>query len=611
MKKKPVDLQAYNLAVQKLLNIVARENPASSANQKWPCYDPKKDSLDVLQSQIDIIEDIYHSLPGKKDEILLKSYASFQKRQKQHPIFQAHYIHIRQKFIERHHDANKFLKLYHKQYIMMLSAFKHLAPQGGEALMIQENLTHVPLKEAQKSALKISLNPLSAEDTQLLEESYPLPNSTKTASLRKQLTDILKKTLSFLNAGAIFAMRFHYLNNFALLGIGVLRVLLEAQRHLKTSRKKHILINTHTQCLQKTLIEFFEAHLYKKDEKKQWYGQAYSYMVRDLIDTATYLSKRLKQKHLSPLNYHQQGRFQEYGYVGKTCNNSFPVRSFMLIKVIIASRRISKFKRELSKDPDTPSRHLRAWEINTEWGKKFLESFQIKTTCQFHPEFEKTLKLLGADPNGKRTLFLPTHQSILDHPAMYSVFLSETIVKTMGWERPTPCTLVSRQGLSKIGDLTFGPFTYRILGMHSQQYDHIAEEIDKHIIIDSNSNKSIAKSIQNALDKGPVAIYPKGTTATFSTHCFPLQYNLFANIPYDTILIPMAFRGVHSLWPKCPKGNLNICQGKIEIFFGKPLYAENIFFPRQSKLRKQFDIATFFQAIQITDLLNPQPSSAS
>ena len=70
--------------------------------------------------------------------------------------------------------------------------------------------------------------------------------------------------------------------------------------------------------------------------------------------------------------------------------------------------------------------------------------------------------------------------------------------------------------------------------------------------------------------------------------------------------MPIALRGIHSLWPKCPKGNVRVGPGTVEAIISPPMLGETTLLPRKRALRTQLEPATLFQAVHIATLLDPQ-----
>ncbi|MCY3762290.1 MAG: hypothetical protein OXH50_13650, partial [Gemmatimonadetes bacterium] len=82
-------------------------------------------------------------------------------------------------------------------------------------------------------------------------------------------------------------------------------------------------------------------------------------------------------------------------------------------------------------------------------------------------------------------------------------------------------------------------------------------------------------------------------------------------LPQDLVIVPLAFRGIHQVWPKCPRGNLDINPGRVEAVVSPPMLGETTLLPRKRALRTQLEPATLFQAVHIATLLNPEPAEAS
>ena len=100
-------------------------------------------------------------------------------------------------------------------------------------------------------------------------------------------------------------------------------------------------------------------------------------------------------------------------------------------------------------------------------------------------------------------------------------------------------------------------------------------------------------------------MYGGGTTSAFDLQVLPMQHALFAHLPQDVVFVPVAFRGIHSLWPKCPRGNVNLRPGHVEVYVSPPVPGETTLLPRRRALRTQLEPATLFQAIHIATLLDP------
>ena len=84
----------------------------------------------------------------------------------------------------------------------------------------------------------------------------------------------------------------------------------------------------------------------------------------------------------------------------------------------------------------------------------------------------------------------------------------------------------------------------------------------------------------------------------------------YADLLEELELVEVAGRGIHQLWPKCPKGNLDISPGRVEAYVSPPMLGETTLLPKRRSLRIQMETAALFQAIQITTLLDPGPSGS-
>ena len=145
-----------------------------------------------------------------------------------------------------------------------------------------------------------------------------------------------------------------------------------------------------------------------------------------------------------------------------------------------------------------------------------------------------------------------------------------------------------------------------MFGVNAAEFDRLLEEVDGYVVLPrAGDTNNATQRFASLLEKRPGIIYAAGTTAAFDIQSIPLQHGLFSKIPPDVVLIPMAFRGIHSIWPKCPKRNLRINPGLVEVVVAPPILGEITLFPRRRSLRPQIDPAALFQAVQIVHLLNP------
>jgi len=191
---------------------------------------------------------------------------------------------------------------------------------------------------------------------------------------------------------------------------------------------------------------------------------------------------------------------------------------------------------------------------------------------------------------------------------MYHVLQSHELMAALGWEHPVPCVIFARAGLAESVMLKIGPWSITLFGISSQTFDRLLEEVDGYVILPrSGDTGNATQRFADTLKQRPGVIYAAGTTAAFDIQSLPLQHALFNKLPQDVIIIPLAFRGIHALWPKSPKRNLYINPGLVEVMVAPPMLGETTLLPKRRSLRPQLEPAALFQAVQIINLLNPHP----
>ncbi len=205
-----------------------------------------------------------------------------------------------------------------------------------------------------------------------------------------------------------------------------------------------------------------------------------------------------------------------------------------------------------------------------------------------------------------KVLFFPTHQSVFDHPVMYKVLQSRVLLDALGWDESRPCTILSRSGLTEYVTLRLGSWSTTLFGVNAAEFDRLLEEVDGYVVLPrAGDTNNATQRFAGLLEERPGIIYAAGTTAAFDIQSIPLQHGLFSKIPPDVVLIPMAFRGIHSIWPKCPRRNMRINPGLVEVVVAPPMMGETTLFPRRRSLRPQIEPAALFQAVQLVHLLSP------
>ena len=154
--------------------------------------------------------------------------------------------------------------------------------------------------------------------------------------------------------------------------------------------------------------------------------------------------------------------------------------------------------------------------------------------------------------------------------------------------------------------MRIGSWSFTMFGMTSERFDDLQEHVDGYVMLDRGESAShTTPALAKALETRPGIIYPMGTTAAFPLQNFPMQNALFSHLPPDIVIIPLAFRGIHAIWPKGPKGNLSIRPGKVEAYFAPPMLGETTLMPRRRSLRVQSEAASLFQAVHIASLFDP------
>jgi len=146
-----------------------------------------------------------------------------------------------------------------------------------------------------------------------------------------------------------------------------------------------------------------------------------------------------------------------------------------------------------------------------------------------------------------------------------------------------------------------------MFGVKAVEFDRLLEDVDGYVVLPrAGDTNNATQRFANILEDRPGVIYAAGTTAAFDIQSIHLQHGLFSKIPSDVVIIPMAFRGIHSIWPKCPKRNIRINPGLVEVVVAPPMLGETTLFPKRRLLRPQIEPAALFHAVQHVNLLNPE-----
>ena len=323
-------------------------------------------------------------------------------------------------------------------------------------------------------------------------------------TLRELLQDVAQRTLDLIAAGGLLSTRYNYLTNFGWFGVSVWKVIVDAEVALVQLREASDVemdgIDDDVLHIKALLIEFLHAHQEdptKLRPKLYWYGQEYSYLTRDMIDLSVKLIGDVNAQidrvgqSIPPMEIPDllagtaQGRFLEY----PQCRASGAIFEVAARDAFwpggwrLRSGWGRKKKKLLEREADPIRRREAGWHTWLDWGRRTLDIFDIRVDIYFDPHFEAIVRDLGADAEDRRLIFLPTHQSLFDHPVLYRVLQSREFLNAMGWERPEPCVILARTGLSRSG-IKIGSKQITQFGMTSEVFDQILEHVDGYVMLE-------------------------------------------------------------------------------------------------------------------------------
>ncbi len=647
-------LAVYDQAAQGVLDLANSEGYFEGVDPdllKWPPGRTPSGpiGLEGLGYRARLIGAIYEGVPRLRDQRMGEAYDQF--RQVAPDYYQAVqlYARVRERFLREAPGAeSQFLGLYQTVYVDALRASNVFTPDEGEAALADARLSRVPLSHAQPVAEK--LKAIVREDDPLWETAYActLDGRDTESTLREIFRYTAQKTLGFLAAGELLAVRYNTYTNFAYFGCAVWKIISDAELLAEFCRRHvpHPYIQNKADGIQQDvlrgqamMVEFFQAHQENPGQLKPtgyWYGHHYTSLTRDMIDLTQgliaqcnlvihrinqrrekgeggaeipdELSDMLRPVVVPPLlDRSATGHFQEYPHVGRNGRYSPVQRGIRLARWIGASWRYVRNKLAIEEEvPNEEERLEAAWDNSLQWADRTLKIFGIKVKVHVDPMVAELARVLGLSEGRYKVLFFPTHQSVFDHPVMYKVLQSRVLLDALGWEDSRPCTILSRSGLTEYVTLRLGSWSTTLFGVNAAEFDRLLEDVDGYVVLPRTGDTANAtQRFAGLLEERPGIIYAAGTTAAFDIQSIPLQHGLFSKIPPDVVLIPMAFRGIHSIWPKCPRRNIRINPGLVEVVVAPPMMGETTLFPRRRSLRPQIEPAALFQAVQIVNLLNP------
>lgn len=613
-------IEQYDETAEQLLQVALSDGHFSGRDGVgWP--GGSKPTLEALGQRAQLIAIIHEGIPTRREQRLADAHARYEQARPAYHQANRLYLRLQANFCQQGEgDERDFLQLYQEVYLQALGRDDPIELDEGEKALVQLRVARVPLSHAHGVAEKIGA---SEGENARWQHTYAVEwdDVQRAGSLRQLLTSIAEAVVDFLAAGELLAIRYNTFSNFIWLGISCWKAITDVELALAQSgADANDELNESVLLGKSMLLQFMQAHLEDPAQikpREYWYGQEYSYLTRDLIDLSRSIVKEANDLRLGPVDLPPllggdiKGRFLEYGDVGKTQELSTWGRRKRLLRWAMLFRRTGKRKMNLlQSNVEEKERLRRAWEQNRKWAHESLDIFGIEVGIRIDPLFAPIAEDLALGAGKHKILFLPTHQSVFDHPVMNYVLNDENFMRALGWEEPTPCTILARSQLTAMGSLTVFGRTFTPIGFTPEEVDRMMEEADGHVVMSRSADTgSPTRRFARLLDERPGVVYPAGTTSSYALQCLPMQHGLFAHLPPDLVLIPLAFRGIHSLWPKCPKGNLHICPGRVEVVVGPPILGQTTLLPRKRALRTQLEPATLFQAVHIADLYNPAPST--
>lgn len=615
-------IEQYDEAAEQLLQVARSDGHFPTEDTvSWP--GGSEPTIEALAQRAQLIATIHEGIPTRRDQRLADAHARYEKARPAYHEANRLYLKLQTYFCQQGEgDERDFLQLYQEVYLQALGRDDPIELDEGEKALVQLRVARVPLSHAHSVAEKIGAS--EGEDARW-QRQYAIEwdDVRRAGSLRQLLKSIAEAVVDFLAAGELLAIRYNTFSNFIWLGISCWKTITDVELALGRAQAETSDTNALAASVllgKSMLLQFMQAHLEDPAQikpREYWYGQEYSYLTRDLIDLSRSIVSQANRLGIDPIDLppllgdDTKGRFLEYGDVGKTQELSTWSRRRRLLRWALLFRRTGKRKmRLLQSDVEEKERLRCAWEQNRDWAHESLDIFGIEVDIRIDPLFAPIAEDLALGSGKHKILFLPTHQSVFDHPVMNYVLNDAHFMRAIGWKEPTPCTILARSQLTAMGSLTVFGRTFTPIGFTPEEVDRMMEEADGHVVMSRSADTgSPTRRFAKLLDERPGVVYPAGTTSSYALQCLPMQHGLFAHLPPDLVLIPLAFRGIHSLWPKCPKGNLHIRPGRVEVVVGPPVLGQTTLLPRKRALRTQLEPATLFQAVHIADLYNPASST--
>jgi len=637
----------YDEAATELIRIARLDGHFAGRDEddlSWPsCRSSAGDPIDIegLERRAELIAEIHDGIPPRRNHRLVDGHDRYTSLRPAYLRSLRLFLQVQRQFTASDAgDTRDFSDLYSVVYLEALARENPVPLDEGEAALVEFKVARAPLAHAASVVDKIRPG-ASAEDPRwFIEYEWRLDGEQGRGPLRNLLAQVAECVVDFLAAGEHLAIRYNTFSNFIWFGISVWKAVTEIEllaiRLRGRARDSWVdRLEQYVRLAQGLLLKFLKAHLEDPAQIRPtdyWYGQQYSYLTRDMIDLTRELirnGQRLRARYgpdlpaveVPPLlRGASSGAFHEFGHVGRrtdpaghSSSVSPWVRRARLLKWVGTFRTTATQKKKLHRaSMSEAERRAAAWQVNLEWADATLKIFGIDVTVTIDPAFADVARELDLRPGaGRKVVFFPTHQSLLDHPVMYRTLQSPALLRAMGWSETVPCCLLSRARLMQATAIRIGGREISLIGLSPAEIDRMQEEVDGYVILGQDDMGSPIKRFSEILNDRPGVVYGGGTTSAFDLQVLPMQHALFAHLPADTVFIPIAFRGIHSLWPKSPRNNLDVSPGHVEVFVSPPVPGETTLLPRKRALRTQLEPATLFQAMHIATLLDPSAPPSS
>jgi hypothetical protein len=632
----------YDEAAAELIRIARLDGHFAGRHESDLAWPPSRSDtgapLDTegLERRAELIAEIHDGIPPRRNRRLVDAHDHYAAMRPAYLRALRLFLQVQRQFtVQEAGDSRDFSDLYSVVYLEALARENPVPLDDGEAALVEFKVARTPLAHAASIVDKIRPGAGPEDPRWCVEYQWDLDGEQGRGSLRELLTKVAESVVDFLAAGEHLAIRYNTFSNFIWFGISVWKAVTEVElliSRLRTGARARAAwvdkLEQFVRLAQALLLKFLGAHLEDPAQIRPtdyWYGQQYSYLTRDMIDLTRELvrnGERLRARYgpdlpiveLPPLlRGASHGAFHEYRHVGRAGSVTPWVRRARLFKWVRTFRSTAKQKKRIHRaQMSDAERRAAAWQVNLEWAEATLRTFDIDLTVTIDPAFADVARELDLRPGaGRKVVFFPTHQSLLDHPIMYRTLQSPELLQAMGWSASTPCCLLSRARLMQATAIRVAGREISLIGLSPGEIDRLQEEVDGYVILGQDDTGSPIKRFAQILNERPGVVYGGGTTSSFDLQVLPMQHALFAHLPQDTVFIPVAFRGIHSLWPKSPRGNLDVSPGRVDVYVSPPVPGETTLLPRKRALRTQLEPATLFQAMHIATLLDPATPSLS